>query len=97
MRNYLNVSGEAKVYFPMELQAAKGYVYGLECKLINVISDKSGRYIISYVEIQGELYFILNCYTPNEEKRQVKLFKNISGHLNGLDILPGCNFICAED
>ena len=71
--------------------------YGLDYKLINVISDKGGRYIISYMEIQGEPYVIINCYSQNEEKGQVKLFKDISGHLNGLDIPPGCNFICAGD
>ena len=49
------------------------------------------------MEIQGEPYVILNCYAPNGEKGQVKLFKDISGHLNGLDIPPGCNFICAGD
>ena len=27
MRNYLNIIGEAKFHSPMELQAAKGYVY----------------------------------------------------------------------
>ena len=27
----------------------------------------------------------------------MKSFKDISGHLNGLDITPGCNFICAGD
>ena len=66
MRNYLNISGEAKFYSPMELQAAKGY--DIDYKLINVISDKGSRYIISYMEIQGEPYVILNCYAPNEEK-----------------------------
>ena len=45
----------------------------------------------------GEAYVIPNCYAPNEEKGQVKLFKDISGHLNGLDIPLGCNFICAGD
>ena len=49
------------------------------------------------MEIQREPYVILRCYAPNEEKGQVKLFKDISGHLNGLDIPPGCNFICAGD
>ena len=49
------------------------------------------------MEIQGEPYVILNCHAPNEEKGQVKLFKDVSGHLNGLDIPPGCNFICAGD
>ena len=62
-----------------------------------MISDKGGRYIISYMETQEEPYVILNCYAPNEERGQVKLFKDISGHLNGLDIPPGCNFICAGD
>ena len=71
--------------------------YGLDYKLINVISDKGGRYIISRMEIQGEPYLILNCYAPNDKKGQVKLFKDISGHLNSLDIPPGCNFICVGD
>ena len=62
-----------------------------------MISDKGGRYTISYMEIQGEPYVILNCYPPNEKKGQVKLFKDISGHLISLDIPPGCNFICAGD
>ena len=93
----MNISGEVKFYFPMELQAAKGicFRYGQDYKLINVISDKGGTYIISHMEIQGEPYVILNRYAPNEEKGQVKLSKDISGHLNGLDIPPGCNFICA--
>ena len=90
-----------KVLFSHETSSSKRvcicFRHGLDYKLINVISDKGGRYIVSYMEIQGEPYVILNCYSPNEEKGQVKLFKDISGHLNGLDIPRGCNFICAGD
>ena len=90
-----------KVLFSHGTSSSQGvcicFRYGLDYKLINVISDKGGRYIISRMEIQGEPYLILNCYAPNDEKGQVKLFKDISGHLNSLDIPPGCNFICAGD
>ena len=90
-----------KVLFSHGTSSSKGvcicFRYGLDYKLTNVISDKGSRYIISYMEIQGEPYVILNCYAPNEEKGQVKLFKDISGHLNGLDSPLGCNFICAGD
>ena len=49
------------------------------------------------MEIQGGHLFFFNCYAPNEEKGQVKFFKDISGHLNGLDIPLGCKLICAGD
>ena len=90
-----------KVLFSHGTSSSKGvcicFRYDLDYKLINVISDKGGRYIISYMEIQGEPYVILNCYSSNEEKGQVKLFKDILDLLNGLNIPLGCNFICAGD
>ena len=90
-----------KVLFSHGTSSSRGvciyFRYGLDYKLFNVISDKGGRYTISHMEIQGEPYVILNCYALNEEKGQVKLFEDISGHLNGLDIPPGCNFVCAGD
>ena len=55
-----------KVVFFQGTSSSKGvricFRYGLDYKLIDVISDKGGRYIISYMEIQGEPYAILNCY-----------------------------------
>ena len=90
-----------KVLFSHGTSSSRGvciyFRYGLDYKLFNVISDKGGRYTISHMEIQGEPYVILNCYALNEEKGQVKSFEDISGHLNGLDIPPGCNFVCAGD
>lgn len=90
-----------KILFSHGTSGSKGvcicFRYDLEYKLLNVISDKGGRYIICHMEIQGEPYVIINCYAPNEEKGQVKVFKDILGHVGNLDLPPDCKFICAGD
>ena len=49
------------------------------------------------MEIQGKPDVLINCYAPNSEKGQVKVFKKISKHLADIDITPEYKFICAGD
>ena len=49
------------------------------------------------MEIQGKPYVMINCYAPNSEKGQVKIFKEISKHLADMDVIPEYNFICLGD
>ena len=73
------------------------YRYDLNYNISDFISDKNGRYIIVRMEIQGKPYVLINCYAPNVEKGQVKIFKEISQHLTNMDITPEYKFICAGD
>ena len=41
--------------------------YNLEHKIVKVISDAEGRYIIANMEIQGNPYVLVNCCAPNTE------------------------------
>ena len=49
------------------------------------------------MEIQGQPYVLVNCYAPNSETGQVKIFKDISKQLAHMDITPDYKYICAGD
>ena len=71
--------------------------YNLEHKIIKVISDAEGRYIIANMEIQGNPYVLVNCYAPNTETGQIKTFQDLANCLNDLDADPECNYIFGGD
>ena len=71
--------------------------YDLNYNISEFICDKNGRYIIARMEIQGKPYVLINCYAPNSEKGQVKIFKEISKHLTDMDITSEYKFVCAGD
>ena len=67
----------------------------LEKKILSPpICDGNGRFIIVYVEIP---FVLINCYAPNTESAQVKLFKEISTELGKLDAGEDAQFILAGD
>ena len=90
-----------KMLFSHGTSSSKGvcicFRYDLEYNISEFISDKNGRYIIARMEIQGKPYVLINCYAPNSEKGQVKIFKEIFQHLTNMDITPEYKFICAGD
>ena len=49
------------------------------------------------MEIQGSPFGLINCYAPNTESAQVKLFKEISTELGKLDFGENTQFILAGD
>ena len=70
----------------------------LEKKIFSpLICDENERFIIVYVEIQGSPFVLINCYAPNAESAQVKLFKEISTELGKLDFGEDAQFILAGD
>ena len=71
------------------------FKYDLDYNISEFICDKNSGYIIARMEIQGKPYVSINCYAPNLEKGQVKIFKEISKHLADMDITPEYKFISA--
>ena len=67
--------------------------YNPEHKVIKVISDAEGRYIVANMVIQGSPYVLVNCYAPNTETGPIKTFQDIANHLSDLDADPECNYI----
>ena len=56
--------------------------HGLEYKMLsNLICDPNGIYIVLDIEIQGPPYMLVNCYAPNNEQEQIKLFQVIRDHI----------------
>ena len=90
-----------KVLFSHGTSSSRGvcicFGYDLDYKTFEVINDKDGRYIIARMEIQGQPYVLINCYAPNSETGQVKIFKDISKQLADMDITPDYKYICAGD
>ena len=90
-----------KVHFSHGTSSSRGvcicFRYDLDYKIFEVINDKEGRYIIARMEIQGQPYVLINCYAPNSETGQVKIFKDISKQLADMDITPDYKYICAGD
>ena len=71
--------------------------YNLEHKIIKVISDDEGRYIIANMEIQGNPCVLVNCYALNTETGQIKTFQDLANRLSDLDADPECNYIFGGD
>ena len=84
---------EEKCYLVTEPRIAQD----LEQKVIKVISDAKGRYIIANIKIQGSPYVLVNCYAPNTETGQIKTFQDLTNHLSDLDADPECNYIFDGD
>ena len=53
----------------------KGVDYCVQSKVI----DPLGRFIIVKVEIEHNLYVLINVYAPNKDKENVKFFNDIVG------------------
>ena len=72
--------------------------HGLEYKMLSdPICDPNGRYIILNMEIQGSPYISVNCYAPNSEQEQIKLFRVIRDHLKKLEPDRDVNIILGGD
>ena len=90
-----------KMVFIHGTSSSKGvcicFRYDLGYNISEFICDKNGIYIIVRMEIQGKPYVLINCYTLNSEKGQVKIFKEISEHFVDMNMTPEYKFICAGD
>ena len=72
--------------------------YGLEYKtLSDTICNPNGSYIILNMEIQGSPYILVNCYAPNNEQEQIKLFQVIRDHLKKPEPDKDVNIILGGD
>ena len=76
----------------------KVIVHGLEYKMLSApICDLNGRYLILNMEIQGSQCILVNCYAPNSEQEQIKLFRVIRDHLKKLEPDRDVNIILGGD
>ena len=85
-----------KMLFSHGTSCCKGvcvsFQYNLEYQLLNIICDTDGRYIIACVEIQGQLYILINYYAPNTENGQIQTFKEVANHITEMDIPPDSKY-----
>ena len=44
---------------------------GLNCKIIEKMCDVNGRFIILKVDIEGQLFYMINIYAPNKENEKM--------------------------
>ena len=65
--------------------------------LSDPICDPNGTYIILNTDIQGSPYILVNCYAPNNEQDQIKLFQVIRDHLEKLEPNNDVNIISGGD
>ena len=95
----MSISGEEKCYLLTSNSTAVCicFRYNLEHKIIKVISDAEGRYIIANMEIQGNPDVLFNCYAPNTETGEIKTFQDLANRLSDLDADPECNYIFDGD
>ena len=74
------------------------FTHGLEYKMLSdLICDPNGRYIILNMEIHGSLNILVNCYAPNNEQEQIKLFQVIRDHFKKLEPDKDVNIILGGD
>ena len=66
--------------------------HGLEYKMLSdPICGPNGRYIILRMEISPNI--LVNCYAPNNEQEQIKLFQVIRDHFKNLEPDKDVNLI----
>ena len=101
VENLFEYQWRGKVLFSQGTSSRRGacicFRYDLDYKTFEVINDKDDRYIVARMEIQGQPYVLINCYAPNSETGQVKIFKVIFKHLADMGITPDYKYICAGD
>ena len=61
----------------------------LKCKTINEIKDTEGRIILINIEINENIFTLINVYAPNQHKNRNKFFKKVQNIIenNRLGIL----------
>ena len=76
------------------LIAFRGHV---KVKIIENYIDTSGRYIVLNAEINNSAMVLVNYYAPNYEAEQVKLFEDLTGIFDQLNISENTKFISGGD
>ena len=71
----------------------KGVDYCIQSKII----DPLGRFIIVKVEIEHNLYVLINVYAPNKDKENVKFFNDLLAILRREDLDAEESFIVGGD
>ena len=71
----------------------KGVDYCIQSKII----DPLGRFIIVKVEIEHNLYVLINLYAPNKDKENVKFFNELLAILRREDLDAEESFIVGGD
>ena len=69
----------------------------VKVKIIEKYIDTSGRYIVLNTEINNSFVILVNYYAPNYEAAQVKLFEDLTGIFDQLNISENTNFIWGGD
>jgi len=50
----------------------------LDVNIEQIISDKTGRYILVEASVEGEKFFFLNINAPNDQTQQVRFLRGLS-------------------
>ena len=70
---------------------------GFDVKILSSKEDLQGRYIIAKLEIQGEIFVIVNIYAPNKITEKDLFFQNISSEFEKYDITLSDKLILGGD
>ena len=70
---------------------------GVDCCIQSKIIDPLGRFIIVKVEIEHNLYVLINVYAPNKDKESVKFFTDLLAILRREDLDAEETFIVGGD
>ena len=70
---------------------------GVDCCIQSKIIDPLGRFIIAKVEIEHNLYVLINVYAPNKDKENVKFFNDLLAILRREDLDAEESFIVGGD
>ena len=59
--------------------------------------DQNGRYIVLQVDIQGNLYMLINYYVPDLEPQQASMLDELTKVLSNLELNKNTNLILGGD
>ena len=91
-----------KAFFSHGTNHSKGVITlinpSVNCKVVKVISDIQGRFIILKLSLEEKVIVLVNIYAPNDVAQQVAFFKRLNQQLEEFaqdTIVIGGDFNCA--
>ena len=70
---------------------------GFDCKIIQQKCDSNGRFIILEIEVEGNVFILVNIYAPNKETEKRSFFKDVYAVMKSMEITPEKQIIAGGD
>ena len=92
--------GRDKLIFSHGESNARGVMIAvresLDIKVISVLKNNNGHFIIMYAYVQDKLFLLVNYYSPNDEGGQVQTLSEINNIIDKMGIEINTSIVWGE-